>query len=111
MRNNNATRKSRAASHLAGDKCSPGCGHMRLQLSDTLESLGAGISNEMQPYWLSGQIFHEKKSLPKNKKFRHVTPKNNNKVVSPDNCIFQDRKFCTCTQNMLPAGISKLSFL
>ena len=59
-RNNKSARKSRAASHLAGDECSSGCGHVRPQLSDTLESLRAGISEEIQPYWLSGQIFHEK---------------------------------------------------
>lgn len=61
MRNNKSAGKSRAASHLARDECSPGCGHMRPQLSDTLESLTPGISKEIHPYWLSGQIFHEKK--------------------------------------------------
>lgn len=37
MRKNNFAKKSRAASHLAGDECSPGCGHMGLQPLDTLE--------------------------------------------------------------------------
>lgn len=35
----------------------------------------------------------------------------NNEVVSPGNYIFQDQTFCTGTQNMLPAGFPKLSFL
>lgn len=37
MRNNSFAKKSRAASHLAGDECSPGCGHMGLQLLDPPE--------------------------------------------------------------------------
>lgn len=37
MRSNSFAKKSRAASHLAGDECSPGCGHMGLQLLDPPE--------------------------------------------------------------------------
>lgn len=59
MRNNNFAKKSRPASLFAGDECSPGCGHVGLQLLDTLEKPDSW--DFQQPYWLSGQISHEKK--------------------------------------------------
>lgn len=105
MSNSNSARKSRAASHLTRNKCSAGCGHMRLQLLDIVEGLGAGISKEIySPIGFQTKFSMKKKCSSKNKNFRHAKPTDNN-------FILQSWKFCTCMPDMLPANISKLRFL
>lgn len=105
MSNSNSARKSRAASHLTRNKCSAGRGHMRLQLLDTVEGLGAGISKEIySPIGFQTKFSMKNNCSSKNKNFRHVKPTDNN-------FILQGWKFCTCMPDMLPTNISKLSFL
>lgn len=116
MRNNSFAKKSRAASHLAGDECSPGCGHMGLQLLDPPEKPESwDVRGDTTLLDFQAKFPMAKKISSKNKKFRHAKPNNHhhhhNEVVSPDNYIFQDQTYCTGTQNMFPAGLPKLSFL
>lgn len=110
MSNSNSARKSRAPSHLTGSKCSAGCGHMRLQLLGIVEGLGAGISKEIySPIGFRTKFSMKKRNV-------HLKPKisdmqNQQIIINWFPFILQRWKFCICTPAMLPANISKLSFL